>query len=37
MGSITEQQRRAIVYYHAARFLRLDAQTIARHHGVDRE
>lgn len=34
---LTEQQRRAILYDNAARFLRLDAQTIARHHGADRE
>jgi len=30
---LTEKQRRAILYDNAARFLRLDAQTIARHHG----
>lgn len=30
---LTVQQRRAILYDNAARFLRLDAQTIARHHG----
>jgi uncharacterized protein len=29
---LTEKQRRAILYENAARFLRLDAQTIARHH-----
>ena len=29
---LTEKQRRAILYDNAARFLRLDAQTIARHH-----
>ena len=28
----TEKQRRAMLYDNAARFLRLDAQTIARHH-----
>jgi predicted TIM-barrel fold metal-dependent hydrolase len=30
---LTAPQRRAILYDNAARFLRLDAQTIARHHG----
>ncbi len=30
---LTAAQRRAILYDNAARFLRLDAQTIARHHG----
>jgi uncharacterized protein len=30
---LTALQRRAILYDNAARFLRLDAQTIARHHG----
>jgi len=30
---LTASQRRAILYDNAARFLRLDAQTIARHHG----
>ena len=30
---LTPPQRRAILYDNAARFLRLDAQTIARHHG----
>jgi hypothetical protein len=30
---LTETQRRAILYDNAARFLRLDAATIARHHG----
>ena len=30
---LNETQRRAILYDNAARFLRLDAQTIARHHG----
>lgn len=30
---LTPVQRRAILYDNAARFLRLDAQTIARHHG----
>jgi uncharacterized protein len=30
---LSEKQRRAILYDNAARFLRLDAQTIARHHG----
>lgn len=30
---LTGSQRRAILYDNAARFLRLDAQTIARHHG----
>jgi predicted TIM-barrel fold metal-dependent hydrolase len=30
---LTAEQRRAILYDNAARFLRLDAQTIARHHG----
>lgn len=29
---LTKKQRRAILYDNAARFLRLDAQTIARHH-----
>jgi predicted TIM-barrel fold metal-dependent hydrolase len=29
---LTEKQRRAILYDNAARFLRLDAQIIARHH-----
>jgi predicted TIM-barrel fold metal-dependent hydrolase len=29
---LTEKQRRAILYDNAAQFLRLDAQTIARHH-----
>jgi len=29
---LTEKRRRAILYDNAARFLRLDAQTIARHH-----
>jgi predicted TIM-barrel fold metal-dependent hydrolase len=29
---LTDKQRRAILYDNAARFLRLDAQTIARHH-----
>ena len=32
IGWLTEKQRRAILYDNAARFLRLDAQTIARHH-----
>ena len=32
-GWLTAAQRRAILYDNAARFLRLDAQTIARHHG----
>ena len=30
---LTRAQRRAILYDNAARFLRLDEETIARHHG----
>ena len=30
---LTAEQRSAILYDNAARFFRLDAQTIARHHG----
>lgn len=33
IGWLAASQRRAILYDNAARFLRLDAQTIARHHG----
>ena len=33
IGWLTPAQRRAILYDNAARFLRIDAQTIARHHG----
>jgi predicted TIM-barrel fold metal-dependent hydrolase len=32
IGWLTEKQRQAILYDNAARFLRLDAQTITRHH-----
>lgn len=33
IGWLTASQRSAILYDNAARFLRLDAKTIARHHG----
>lgn len=33
IGWLTASKRRAMLYDNAARFLRLDAHTIARHHG----